>query len=135
MSKHHWYGVCTIALVAALVIGVVVELSSAQESQAALSIDDEFNDSASLSNWTMLYQGSALIGVNGTTPGQLTIIPSVQGVWFNDGVAPFMYKTISCDFVMSAHVNARSVNNPLVGPARQYNAAGILVRNPASAPN
>jgi hypothetical protein len=104
---------------------------------ALIAMSDEFDDPATLSNWRLLHveesrpaQHSTL-AIDTVDSGRLTLVPVHSG-WYADGTGPFLFKEITGDFVVQIHVNAGNVENHDIAPTREYNAAGILVRDPDS---
>lgn len=103
------------------------------------SLDDEFDDPSTLSNWTLLHeqQGSAapydLLDIDTTTPGKLTITPLVSS-WYLDDQATFLYKQVTGDFVVEIDVAAYKKGTIAGAPTEVFNSGGLLLRDPASAP-
>ena len=98
------------------------------------ALSDEFDDAASLASWSILnvVEGTASLYTRlDIASGRATIVP-IQSGWFGDGKGPFVYKHVTGNFVMQAHVTARNTSNAQNPPSRQYNSAGLLVRDPAS---
>ena len=98
-------------------------------------LSDEFDDDASLSDWT---EGPPsawdTLDVDTTTAGHLTLAPTntYGNGWYESNHGPFRHKAVQGDFVAVTHVVAGNVTNP-AGPATGwYNAAGLLVRDGAS---
>jgi regulation of enolase protein 1 (concanavalin A-like superfamily) len=101
---------------------------------------DEFADASTLSQWSnrqTVEGGTSQLNVwdiNASASGAMVLTPSQGNIpWYNSSVGPFVYKQISGDFVVTTQVLARSLNSANQGPGQQYNAAGLLVRNPSSA--
>ncbi len=101
---------------------------------------DEFTDSNTLSQWSnrQTIEGTgaqiATWDINMTSPGNMALAPAGGNVaWYNTSVGPFIYKNITGDFVVSTQVSAHSLTSLSQASGQQYNAAGLLVRNPSSA--
>jgi regulation of enolase protein 1 (concanavalin A-like superfamily) len=101
------------------------------------AFDDEFDDPATLSNWTRLHEVEgdpapySSLDIDGTNAGQLTIIPNAGG-WFDDYDGTFLFKPMSGDFVVEVSVTASQQGAPSSPPDMLYNSAGLMVRDPAS---
>ena len=70
--------------------------------------------------------------------GRLTVefhadTPSQSG-WFEEAVGPIYYQQVQGDFLAETHVRAALVGDPAMPPTRGFNSAGLLVRDPQSAP-
>jgi hypothetical protein len=61
--------------------------------------------------------------------GWLTLVPKANQGWYNEGMAPMLYKEIEGDFMMETRVVTRGANG---APTAHYNSAGLIVRDPAS---
>ncbi|WP_144394272.1 DUF1349 domain-containing protein [Pleionea sediminis] len=107
------------------------------EPLSALSISDEFTQADQLSNWTRLHQVESrpaqytLADTNTTTAEQFTLRPTNTG-WYQGQDGPLFFKTISGNFVISASINVGRAGDPESAPTSNYNAAGVMVRNPDS---
>ncbi len=99
--------------------------------------DDEFDDPATLSQWTRLHETEgedapySTLDVSMTSDGRLTMTPTAGG-WYGDFSGPFLYKDLSGDFVVEVTVSADRVGSPGSPPTGLYNSAGLMVRDPAS---
>ena len=97
---------------------------------------DEFDDPSSLSSWSLLHevegrpaQHSAIeIDADG-----LSIVPGVSG-WYMNGTAPFLFREVGGDFVMSTQLSVGGLADPAGLPTSIYNTAGLIVRDPDSQP-
>lgn len=102
---------------------------------ACTDLDDEFDDPASLDCWTNYDPGQyTLLDVDATLAGHLLLEPINTDGWFDDGDGPFLYKMLGGDFVVETHVAAVDRNAPDMPPAQAFNSAGLVLRDPASAP-
>jgi hypothetical protein len=101
------------------------------------SLSDEFNDPATLSNWTILnvLEGRPAaytkLDIDTSTVGQMTIVPT-ESFWFDDDEGTLVFKLVTGDFVMQTSVSATNINDPTQAPFQQYNSGGLMVRDPAS---
>jgi len=117
--------------------GAAVNLTISQ-GPAATGFSDEFN-SNSLNNWSLRHvvEGTpaqyTTLDINQSTPGHLTIIPTLTPGWFDDGDAPLVFKMLTGNFAVHIRVLADSVTNPGQPPGSDFNSAGLLARNPAGA--
>lgn len=101
---------------------------------------DDFSNAATLSNWLnrQVIEGSnnqiATWNINSIVSGNMVLVPSSGNIaWYQTSVGPFIYKNVTGNFVVSTRLSAHSVNNTQNPPGNVYNAAGLLVRDPASA--
>ncbi len=102
---------------------------------AALS--DDFEDAATLEDWTLLNEqlGLAppheLLDIDTTVPGKLTIVPLVSS-WYQDDMATFLYKQVTGDFLVEVDAAAFQKGTESAPPTELFNSAGLLIRDPAS---
>jgi len=98
---------------------------------------DEFSDDFSvnsLADWTIRHEleGEAplhsLLDINQSTPGSLTIVPTLTPGWFANGKAPLIFKTVSGDFSVETSVMTQSANDAALPPGSDFNAAGLMAR-------
>lgn len=54
--------------------------------------------------------------------------------WYSDGSGPFLYATIAGDFMIETRVSANRRGNPNQMPTARFTSAGLLIRDPESAP-
>lgn len=100
-------------------------------------LSDEFSSAEALSNWQRLHQVDrqpatyVKLDVGETQAGWLSMIPR-PGAWYRDGRGPFLFKTITGNFIATTMVVARNRNQPSQPPNASFNAGGILARDPAS---
>ena len=96
-------------------------------------------DGDTLSEWTLRHElegGEAQysrLDIDGTTPGALTIVPTLTPGWFADGDAPLVFKTVTGDFSVETDVLAESVAEPGLAPGANFNSAGLMARDPSGA--
>jgi hypothetical protein len=113
------------------------------------ALADDFSSEASLQHWTerSAAEGDAALhshlDVGVTTPGWLTVDPNAyddprfsdagQGPgWFQDRHGVYLFREVEGDFAVRTRVRVGTVQSMAQGPLGNYNAAGILVRDPAS---
>jgi hypothetical protein len=96
-------------------------------------LSDEFDDPGSLAKWTKFSDAESRpdqikqIDVGQTSPGHLYIEPW-SSYWFNDFHAPFLYKDIEGDFVVTSRIKVEG--NGRAVPTQSFSLAGLLVRMP-----
>lgn len=93
-------------------------------------LTDEFDDNATLVNWTRLYQTEnwsadplTLYDINSSNASALTMAPSAS-TWWEDRIGAFSYKEVIGDFVVSTNVRVTS------NAAALYSLAGLMARVP-----
>jgi hypothetical protein len=97
------------------------------------ALDDEFNDASSLRNWSRLSDTEGWpdqikrLDVNTTTPGSLHLEPYTS-FWFGDFHAPYLYKRVTGDFVVTTRVLVTGAHDQV--PQQSYSLGGLLVRSP-----
>ncbi len=102
------------------------------------ALSDELNDPSSLACWQRrhLAEGTpaqyTLLDVSETVAGHLAIEPTESG-WYEDGDGPLLSKVVSGDFVVEIYVSVHNRAALSMPPTMQYNSAGLLARDPASA--
>lgn len=98
-------------------------------------LDDEFDNAATLSDWT---EGPVttydLLDIDTSTPDHLAFVPtaSYHNGWFGHYMGPFRYKMITDNFAATTYVRTVNVNDHNAPPTGQYNSAGFMLRDPAS---
>lgn len=104
-----------------------------------LPYSDEFNDPvASAAKWTFRHEAenepAQFLDFTFGTPEHdiAAMIPSAGG-WYNDFSGPFVYQQIHGNFMMEAYVEAHGLDDPDTPPKQDYNSAGLMIRDPASA--
>lgn len=96
-------------------------------------LGDEFNDAASLSDWSRFDQvygwpdKSKRLDVDTTTPGALHLQP-YDSAWVRDLHAPYLFKTVEGDFDVRARVRVRGEST--AAPTDTWALGGLLVRFP-----
>jgi hypothetical protein len=117
--------------------GAMPDSGGGPDSGTIADLSDEFNDSSTLSNWSILniVQGTpphySILDINTSTAGKFTVVPT-GNFWFDDEHATFVYKMVTGDFVMHTLVSAHNINSTTEPPHSQYNGGGLMVRDPAS---
>jgi hypothetical protein len=92
---------------------------------------DEFDDPASLSDWVPRDEGDGTFEIE---DGKLIATATVTGLWQENYEGYFLARgMIQGDFVMRAHLRVVRVDDPSQPPARDFNAVGLLARDPAGA--
>jgi hypothetical protein len=103
--------------------------------QSIRSLNDEFNDTATLSNFTDLFPNRhEALDINTSTPGHLTIVPVAAPMnhWFSDNQGPMIYKMVTGNFVVETLVRVGRRSDPTQPPRGQFNAAGFVIRDARS---
>lgn len=97
-------------------------------------LTDEFNDSATFSQWTTFHQAEhwpsfvLQADVNTTSPGHFYLEPNT-GFWFGEVHAgPYFFKTVKGDFRVETRVRANGHNTS--SPVEPFSLAGLMVRSP-----
>ena len=94
---------------------------------------DEFRDPGTLESWRRFdrVEGwpdhARRVVIDPTRDGELVIEPHTSG-WYEDFHAPFLFKEVSGDFVVTARVRADGVAHPT--PRAAWSLAGLMVRAP-----
>ena len=103
--------------------------TAAPDDLAALS--DEFASAASLGRWTQFHEAekwpSMIRRVEVRRGGELYLEPHTSG-WYADFHAPFMYKEVTGDFVVTARLRADGIDGGV--PTSQWSLAGLMARAP-----
>jgi hypothetical protein len=118
-------------------VGLPAAPPTGEPEPTASSVDiarasDEFNDPATLSDWTVI-QGTLPDGNPGdvdiaqTSAGMLTMVPS-RSWWVNGTRGFFVYKQVAGDFVVTARIRASGRSTPV--PTVDWSLAGLLLRAP-----
>jgi hypothetical protein len=121
----------------AMILVAVTILSVASSSRAALlPMSDEFNNSATLANWSQIYQTEGwnasqlqVLDINATQPGRMVMQPYAV-TWYQNYRGPLTYKTIGGNFSLATQVEVRNGANQSVAPASTYSLAGAMLRVP-----
>jgi hypothetical protein len=96
-------------------------------------LDDDFDDLASTETiWSASFtDGSRDIELCG--PGELRIAPgSPNQYWSGPNHAPYLHQTVCGDFAVITRLRAETLSGS--APGLPFNAAGIVVRDPAAEP-
>lgn len=101
-----------------------------EDAVAAGPLDDEFNGSSLSPSWTMLNGSQFTYQVTG---GTLNMRPTQYCVWFEGDEGPAFIKSVTGDFKVTTSVKARKASNPTLPAPRDFQFAGIIARDPASA--
>ena len=123
--------VCLLAFLPALILFAVVSADFSP------THSDEFEDAATLSNWTALGSNAttaSTIDIDTSEDGKLVIVPTVlnHNGWYNSSIGPYLYKEVTGDFIVTSHIIAGNVADHNAPPTGTYNSAGFIVRDPAS---
>jgi hypothetical protein len=122
----------------ALVVLLLVASSAALQAQPTDSLarkSDAFDDARSLSAWTRLAETEGwsdklrTLDVNDTSDGALYLEP-YPSVWFYDYTAPFLFKTVEGNFMVTTRINVSGLEAPM--PSTTYSLAGLMARRPRS---
>ena len=112
---------------------VAVLCTSGISAQEISELNDEFNDSLTLGNWSWYHETEGWpdrivnVDINTTEPGALFMEPTSSG-WYNDLDSPFMFKELEGDFVI--HARIKTAGKSSVTPMRTYSLTGIFIRAP-----
>lgn len=96
-------------------------------------LDDEFDDPTTLARWSRLDRSEGWpdqikrLNIATTSPGQLHFEPYTS-FWFANFHAPYLYKEVTGDFVVTTRVEVSGAKDPV--PKQGYSLAGLLVRAP-----
>lgn len=63
--------------------------------------------------------------------GALSLTLTQQALWFNNSRGPLVYKLVSGDFKVTAHIRARKNSSPQEAPASAVHLGGLMARDPA----
>lgn len=97
------------------------------------ALNDEFSDAASLERWQRhdVVEGWPsqwkALDVNTTSPGHLYIEP-YSSAWYAGMRAPFLFKEVKGDFVVTARVLVTGRASPV--PTAGWSLLGLMVRQP-----
>jgi hypothetical protein len=92
-----------------IVIGFTLMNSDVKTDDLA-SLSDEFNDPATLKNWTLFHEAEGWpnriekIDINKSNKGNLTIVPYTCG-WVGDLQGIYLFKKIKGDFMVTTRVH------------------------------
>lgn len=102
------------------------------------SMSDELDDAATLSCWQQRHvvEGTpaqyTLLDIGETVAGHLSIEPTHCG-WFENGDGPLLFKEVTGNYVVEIDVSVHNRTSLATPPTMEYNSAGLLARDPASA--
>lgn len=92
------------------------------------SLSDNFNDAASISNWTQDADLSSVFDMT-SNPGFFTMESmSSNDVWYNGDTGPFLYKNIVGNFIIETQVEVYG-GTPGNIPSADFKAGGIGIYN------
>ena len=119
---------------ARLIFAFLILLPSILEGQITL-LNDEFNQSASLSNWNNINTTEGwdaehleILDIDNSAPDQLTLSPYTSS-WYENYRGTLLFKNVSGDFVFTTEVTATNrLGNGL--PNSDYSLAGAMLRTP-----
>lgn len=111
------------------------------------NFSDEFDNPESIENWnihtsgplsadyyeTLILSDSLIQGspITDASLGQLTLIPGPNhSGWFENVMGPMLTKNVTGNFVVSTYVTLHNKNDYNGVPTSDFNAAGIMARNP-----
>ncbi len=120
-------------LLAALVAGSSI-LTSGSHAQLSL-LNDEFNSSATLSNWQRIHSVEGwnadqlqTWNIDTSRTGWMRMVPHTSS-WFANYRGVLAFKTVSGDFAVTTRVNTTNAAGT-AAPGRQFSLAGIMIREP-----
>jgi len=113
-------------------------------------LSDDFEDASTLADWAMLsdVEGGGpfhdMIDIDTSVAGALVIDPNnfvdptlpsgpTGSGWFDDYQGPLLFKEVTGDFVVVAHIQMGTTTNSNTAPTGDYNSGGFIVRAPAGA--
>jgi hypothetical protein len=108
--------------------------STSTTSTSTLPMGDTFDGGALDPSWSVLNPALVTIDVSG---GSLNLEATMSGAgttWFDDSEGPLVYKDVTGDFDVRTVIATEDPGNPGNPPPTQYRLAGLLARDPASAP-
>jgi hypothetical protein len=101
---------------------------------STVPLGDTFDGVALDPSWSVLNPSLVTIDVSG---GQLHLEATMSGAgttWYNDSEGPLVYKAVTGDFDVRTVISTEDPGSPGDPPPTQYRLAGLLARDPASAP-
>src|SRR6185436_2650295 len=124
-----------VAFLAGLTAAVLGVPASAHAQNDLGALNDEFEDAATLADWTQRYvveQWPAdqleLWDIDATQPGRMVMMPFTV-TWYQNYEGPLVFKSVTGDFAITTEVHAR--NRAGTGaPSCDFSLAGIMVRRP-----
>ncbi|PYE53781.1 hypothetical protein [Deinococcus yavapaiensis] len=118
-------------LLAALLSGAVPALAA----DDLTPLSDEFTDARTLSSWRRADEVEGwpsrwkALDVNATFPGELYVEPQTSE-WYADWQAPFLFKLVTGDFVVTTRVLVTGRRGGV--PDRAFSLLGLMARAPRS---
>ncbi|MFT3823893.1 MAG: hypothetical protein QM731_08225 [Chitinophagaceae bacterium] len=109
---------------------LTVLMASSYSQQTLTALSDEFNDTASLRQWSLFHQVEGFpdkIGLLQVNNGALQLQPKASG-WYADFQAPFLFKTVTGNFDVRARIKVSGKASEL--PSLDWSLAGLMVRQP-----
>lgn len=106
---------------------------SSVSNHALATLNDEFSDATSLHSWQRhdVAEGWPsqwkVLDINTTSSGHLYIEPLTSG-WFAGYRAPFLFKEVSGNFVVTTRMKVEGRNGGV--PQRMYSLMGLMARQP-----
>lgn len=103
---------------------------------AGIPLSDELNSAGTLASWSAVGTQHTQLDIGARAPGHLSMsfdpsTPAYSG-WYQDFHGAFLQREVSGDFRVVTAVTVSSSANPGQAPARQYTAAGLMIRDPGS---
>jgi hypothetical protein len=114
--------------------GSTTSITTTTSTSTTLPLGDTFDGTSLDPSWSVLNPGLVTITVSG---GSLHLEATMSGAgttWYNDSEGPLVYKAVTGDFDVRTVVSTEDPGNPGNPPPTQYRLAGLLARDPASAP-
>ena len=108
--------------------------STSTTTSTTLPLGDTFDGVALDPSWSVLNPGLVSIDVSG---GRLHLEATMSGAgttWYNDSEGPLVYRAVTGDFDVRTIIATEDPGSPGDPPPTQYRLAGLLARDPASAP-
>lgn len=111
-------------------LGFLCLISFHISAQDISALNDDFSDTSSLKKWSILHQVEKWPNKLNTLKiedGKLILEPRTSG-WFQDGNAPFVYKTVNGDFDVKARVKSSGISSDIA--TSLWSLGGLMVRTP-----
>ena len=121
-----------LSLVLTLLLCTVFTPADGQPSDSLAALNDEFDTSDALSNWTRITDAEGWADKLKTLAvDDGTLVPEpYPSVWFYDYVVPFLFRRVEGNFMVTTQINVSSLGTPM--PSTAYSLAGLLARRPRS---